>query len=66
MSDNKNKEPYAWLITVAQDDCRGFATIPTRQHPADYVLENDRYSLIFAIQLSRKQFLAAKKWYENA
>ena len=64
MSD-KDKEPYAWLITVAQDDCRGFAKIPTRQHPADYVLENDEYSLIFAIQLSKQQYLAAKKWYEN-
>ena len=62
MSD---EEPYGWLLTVAQNDCRGFATIPTREHPADYVLKNHRYSLIFAMPLSRNQFLAFKKWYEN-
>lgn len=62
MSD---EEPYGWLLTVAQDDCRGFSTIPTRQHPAEYVLENDRHSLICAMPLSEKQFLAAQKRYEN-
>ena len=65
MSDNETKEPAAWLITVAQDDCRGFVTIPTKQHPADYVAENDGYSLIFAIPISRKQFSLALKKYTN-
>lgn len=54
-----------WLITVAQDDCGGFMTIPIRKHPADYMAENARDSLIFAISISRSQFLAAKRAYEN-
>ena len=69
-----NEEPSAasagsrgsyWLITVAQEDCRGFMTIPISKHPADYISENARDSLIFAISISRSQFLAAKRAYEN-
>ena len=54
-----------WLITVAQDDCRGFSTIPIAQHPADYISKNAGDSLICAIPISRKQFLVAKRAYEN-
>ena len=62
MSD---KAKQFWLVTVAQDDCRGFVTIPTKQHPADFVAENGRYSLIFAMPISRKQFLVALKQYQG-
>jgi hypothetical protein len=54
-----------WLITVAQDDCRGFSTVPIAQHPADYISKNAGDSLICAIPISRKQFLVAKRAYEN-
>ena len=54
-----------WLITVAREDCSGFMTIPIRKHPADYISENARDSLICAIPISRKQFLVAKRAYEN-
>ena len=50
-----------WLITVAQEDCRGFVTIPIRKHPADYISKNTRDSLICAIPISRSQYLVAKK-----
>lgn len=65
MPQDKADITAAWLITVAQDDCRGFVTIPTKQHPADYVADNDGYSLIFAIPISRKQFSLALKKYKN-
>jgi hypothetical protein len=61
---SKKTESY-WLITVAREDCRGFTTIPIRKHPADYIAENARDSLICAIPISRSQFRAAWKAYEN-
>jgi len=50
---------------VAQEDCEGFQTIPIRKHPADYVFENEKDSLIFATPISRSQFLKADRRYRD-
>ena len=55
-----------WLVTIKNDDCSVYATFPIAEHPAEYIAREADEALIFAMPITKRQFLAADEaWRGN-
>jgi hypothetical protein len=52
-----------WLVTTKQRYCSGYQTFAINTHPAAYMAKCAEESLIFAMPITRKQFLAVRMAY---
>jgi hypothetical protein len=60
-----NKTQY-WLVTTKKDDCSGYATFPISEHPAEYIAREADEALIFAMPITKRQFVTADEaWRGN-
>ena len=55
-----------WLVTTKKHDCSGYATFPIAEHPAEYIAREAEEALIFAMPITKRQFLAVDEaWSGN-